>query len=231
MDSLTHWKVTTSALHQSQRRTRRYATPPLDPLNLPELKKKREKAEARVTAEIKKQDEIAVLKAAETTLAARRRRMFQQTSRKAVGEFQRVAVRICRTVGPGNTILLPPVNYKAWYHSLNSSTTNYAQTLGLGRGINILSQISSRFGIRIAACNEVYTSQECSHCRDCVIRGSGRTFKCHVCGLVNHRDAANSATNIAIRSLALGLDIDMALRTVSGSRGAIKSTGKRRRMK
>ena len=128
-----------------------------------------------------------------------------------------MAVRLCRTVGPGNAILIPPTDFSVWYRSLGSSTTGYAQTLGLGRAFNILSHISSRFGIRIISSNEVYTSRECSLCRDCIIRGSGRTFVCHNCGLVTHRDAANSATNIIIRTLALGLDVQRALETATGS--------------
>ena len=174
-------------------------------------------AEARIASEIKSVTDKSILSVASTVLSSRRRRLFKKTTRQAKGESQRVAVHLCRTVGPGNAILLPPTDFAAWYRSLGSSTTGYAQTLGLGRAFNILSQISSRFGIRIISSNEVYTSRECSLCRDCILRGSGRTFVCHNCGLVTHRDAANSATNIAIRTLALGLDVQRALDTATGS--------------
>ena len=94
------------------------------------------------------------------------------------------------------------------------------QTIGLAGGIDRLYKTAARFGINVVACNECYTSRECSNCRDCDFRGSGRTFSCSSCGLITHRDAGNSVVNILIRALALGYDVDQALFNATAKDGA-----------
>lgn len=156
-----------------------------------------------------------VLKAVAIVQAAARRKAYVKTARQSKGAMQRMAVHVCRLTGPGNTILLPPVNFQSWFKGLTGGeTTGYMQTVGLARGIDILFQTARRFGIRIVASSEPYTSRECSNCRDVDFRSGGRTFTCHMCGLITHRDAANSAVNIMIRAIALGHDVAQALRSI-----------------
>jgi hypothetical protein len=178
------------------------------------VRAKREKAEETVTAAIAAERDKTVLKAAAAVLAARRRQLFIKATRRSIGEAQRTATSLCRQVGVGGTMIVPPVDVAAWLRSVNPSTAGYAQTVGLGRFINILHMTAARYNITIVGMNEPFTSRECSNCRDCIFRGSGRTFTCSVCGLTTHRDAGNSASNIMYRAVALGLDVDAALDTM-----------------
>ncbi len=178
-------------------------------------------SEAAVKAAIAAERNPAVLKAAAIVLAAKRRTAYRETTRKANSLFKRTSTYICRLVGPGNTIILPPVNYQDWFKGLKGgTTTSYMQTIGLAGGIDTLYKTAARFGINVVACNECYTSRECSNCRDCDFRGSGRTFTCSSCGLITHRDAGNSVVNIIIRALALGYDVDQALFNATATEGA-----------
>jgi hypothetical protein len=136
--------------------------------------------------------------------------------------FKRTAVYICRLTGPGNTIVLPPVNFASWFKGLSGgTTTGYMQTLGFAGGLDTLYKTAARYGINIVASNECYTSRECSCCRDCDFRTSSRTFSCSSCGLVTHRDAANSTVNILLRALALGHDVNQALHNLTATNGGI----------
>jgi len=181
-------------------------------------------SEAAVKAAIAAERNPAVLKAAAILLAAKRRTAYRETTRKANSLFKRTSTYVCRLVGPGNTIILPPVNFANWFQGLSGgSTTSYMQTIGLAGGIDRLYKTAARFGINVVACNECYTSRECSNCRDCDFRGSGRTFTCSSCGLITHRDAGNSVVNIVIRALALGYDVDQALFNATATDGAAAS--------
>ena len=183
--------------------------------HLEHLKRLKVKAKSAIDAKIKRCVNPDVLKAVAIVQAAARRKAYAKTARQSKGAMQRMAVHVCRLTGPGNTILLPPVNFQAWFKGLTGgATTGYMQTVGLARGIDILFQTARRFGIRIVAVSEPYTSRECSHCRDCDFRSGGRTFTCHMCGMITHRDAANSAVNIMIRAIALGHDVEQALRSI-----------------
>jgi hypothetical protein len=196
------------------------------PLSLPQIRAKREKAEETVTTAIAAERDKTVLKAAAAVLAARRRQLFIKATRRSIGEAQRTATSLCRQVGVGGTMILPPVDVAAWLKSVNPSTAGYAQTLGLGRFINMLHMTAARYNITIVGMNEPFTSRECSNCRDCIFRGSGRTFSCSVCGLTTHRDAGNSASNIMYRAVALGLDVDAALDTLAVTERAPKVADK-----
>jgi transposase len=94
------------------------------------------------------------------------------------------------------------------------------QTIGFAGGIDTLYKTAARYGIKVVACNECYTSRECSCCRDCDFRSKTRTFTCSSCGLISHRDAGNSTVNIFIRALALGLDVNQALHNLTASHDA-----------
>jgi hypothetical protein len=205
---------TTSSSSSSSSSSRPRPRPQHPPLSLPQVRAKREKAEETVTTAIAAERDKTVLKAAAAVLAARRRQLFIKATRRSIGEAQRTATSLCRQVGVGGTMIVPPVDVAAWLRSVNPSTAGYAQTVGLGRFINNLHMTAARYNITIVGMNEPFTSRECSNCRDCIFRGSGRTFTCFVCGLTTHRDAGNSASNIMYRAVALGLDVDAALDTM-----------------
>jgi hypothetical protein len=135
--------------------------------------------------------------------------------------WKRTAVHICRITGPGNTIIIPPVNFGSWFKGLSGgTTTGYMQTIGFAGGIDTLYKTAARYGIKVVACNECYTSRKCSCCRDCEFRSKTRTFTCSSCGLISQWDAGNSTVNILIRALALGHDVNQALHNLTASHEA-----------
>ena len=101
---------------------------------------------------------------------------------------------------------LPPSNVVVLinqYHHLHS----YMQLMALSRFTMILSRKLHRFGTKLIAPDETYTSKTCLSCRIVKPRSADRTFKCNDCKLHTHRDITSSS-NIAIRSIGLG---EMAL--------------------
>jgi len=190
-------------------------------LIIAEFKTLKNASKTAVEATIAAEKNPAILEAAAIVLAAKRRNAYRKTVRMSKGMFQRTATYICRLTGVGNTIILPPVNYQDWFKGLKGGTkTSYMQTISFARGIDTLYKTAARFGTNMVACNECYTSRECSNCRDCAFRGSGRTFTCSSCGFVTHRDAGNSVVNILIRALALGHDVNQALHNLTAEGGA-----------
>ena len=75
-------------------------------------------------------------------------------------------------------------------------------------------------GVAVIAANEAYTSQQCSACGQVAKRDSTRVFHCPECNLTTHRDAGNSAPNIAVRTLTLGALVAGALAAAGAGRNA-----------
>jgi hypothetical protein len=190
------------------------------PPSIPKLKELKIASKSAVAASIAAVTNPLVLKAAAAALAAMRRKTYRKTVRMSDGLFKRTAVYMSRITGCGNTILLPPVTFSNWFGGLSGgTTTGYMQTIGLARGIDTIYKVASRYGINVVACNEMYTSRECSCCRDCDYHTATRTYTCTNCGLVTHRDAGNSTVNILIRAVAFGHDVNQALLNRSSTLG------------
>jgi hypothetical protein len=122
--------------------------------------------------------------------------------------FHNAAVAVCRAVGFGGTVILPPVNFSEWKRNMRGTTTGaYMHLTAPGRAYLILAEKLRVYGITLVGPSEPYTSRTCCACMKVKPTGvSGRTFKCSECLYETHRDAGNAPINIFLRALCIGLE-------------------------
>jgi transposase len=158
------------------------------------------------------EDDLVVLKLVIVALKSRIKKLRKKNYSRLDAIHHVAALTIARATGINSCVALPRVKYQGGWKTLlrRSTTGSYMQLMALSRFTMILSRKLHRFGTKLIAPDETYTSKTCLSCRIVKPRSADRTFKCSDCKLHTHRDITSSS-NIAIRSIGLG---EMALRGI-----------------